>query len=132
MLENDITDVLELTFAEETDYFGRKSTVELRPGGKDIKVTNDNKREYVNLVARHRMTTAIRAQVGFVQDGREGALGCASAQRGWQPGPSPAALPPRETHRLPSPCPPTNQPTLLEPCRSTPSSRASGRSCPRS
>lgn len=26
-------------------------------------VTNDNKREYVNLVARHRMTTAIRAQI---------------------------------------------------------------------
>ena len=38
MLENDITDVLDLTFAEETDYFGRKSVVELRAGGKDIKV----------------------------------------------------------------------------------------------
>lgn len=38
MLENDITDVLDLVFAEETDYFGRKSVVELRPGGKDIKV----------------------------------------------------------------------------------------------
>jgi E3 ubiquitin-protein ligase HUWE1 len=63
MLENDITDVLDLTFAEETDYFGRKSVVELKPGGKDIKVTNDNKREYVNLVARHRMTTAIRGQI---------------------------------------------------------------------
>lgn len=38
MLENDITDVLDLCFAEETDYFGRKSLVELKPGGKDIKV----------------------------------------------------------------------------------------------
>ncbi|KAI3425184.1 hypothetical protein D9Q98_008953 [Chlorella vulgaris] len=63
MLENDITDVLDLVFAEETDYFGRKSVVELRPGGKDIKVTNDNKGEYVNAVARHRMTTAIRPQI---------------------------------------------------------------------
>ncbi len=26
-------------------------------------VTNDNKREYVDLVAEHRMTTAIRAQI---------------------------------------------------------------------
>ena len=108
------------------DYFGRKSLVELKPDGKDIKasqrggrpagrqvaagrrrrcsihrcgwlhgikqldegaaratgwlaacswgslshdaclslqVTNENKREYVNLVARHRMTTAIRPQI---------------------------------------------------------------------
>ena len=28
-----------------------------------LQVTNDNKREYVNLVARHRMTTAIRGQI---------------------------------------------------------------------
>ena len=28
-----------------------------------LQVTNDNKREYVNLVARHRMTTAIRPQI---------------------------------------------------------------------
>ena len=27
------------------------------------RVTNENKREYVNLVARHRMTTAIKAQI---------------------------------------------------------------------
>lgn len=40
MLENDITDVLDLVFAEETDYFGRKSVVELKPGGKDIKVSS--------------------------------------------------------------------------------------------
>ena len=37
MLENDITDVLDFNFTEETDYFGKKETVELKPGGKDIK-----------------------------------------------------------------------------------------------
>lgn len=63
MLENDINDVLDLVFAEEVDFFGRKSMVELCPEGASIKVTNDNKREYVDLVARHRMTTAIRAQI---------------------------------------------------------------------
>jgi len=63
MLENDITDVLDLVFAEEVDYFGRKSTVELYPNGSSIKVTNENKREYVDLIARHRMTTAIRSQI---------------------------------------------------------------------
>jgi hypothetical protein len=39
MLENDITDVLDLAFAEEADYFGRKSTVELKPDGAAIKAS---------------------------------------------------------------------------------------------
>lgn len=64
MLENDITDVFgDLTFAEETDYFGQKSIVELCPNGASIRVTNENKEEYVNALARHRMTTAIRTQI---------------------------------------------------------------------
>ena len=63
MLDNDIDDVLDLTFTAETDFFGRKEVVELVPGGKDLKVTDLNKHEYVNLVARHRMTTSIRSQV---------------------------------------------------------------------
>jgi hypothetical protein len=59
-LENDITDVLDLVFAEETDYFGKKTVVELAPGGSSIKVTNENKRDYVNALARHKLTNAIR------------------------------------------------------------------------
>ncbi|EFJ46920.1 hypothetical protein VOLCADRAFT_75266 [Volvox carteri f. nagariensis] len=69
MLSNDITDVLDLTFTAETDFFGRKETVELVPGGKDIRVTESNKREYVNLVARHRMTTSITAQINAFLEG---------------------------------------------------------------
>ena len=37
MLENNITDVLDLTFTEESDYFGKKEVVEVKPGGKDIR-----------------------------------------------------------------------------------------------
>ena len=37
MLLNDITDVLDLTFTEETDYFGKKELVELKPGGQNLK-----------------------------------------------------------------------------------------------
>ncbi len=33
MLENDITDVLDLTFTAESDFFGRKEVLELVPGG---------------------------------------------------------------------------------------------------
>lgn len=38
MLEHDISDVLDLTFTEEVDYFGRKELVELKPGGAMLKV----------------------------------------------------------------------------------------------
>jgi hypothetical protein len=37
--------------------------VELVPGGREVKVTEANKHEYVNLIARHRMTTSIKAQI---------------------------------------------------------------------
>ncbi len=68
MLENDITDILDLTFTEEVDYFGRMEIKELKPGGRDIKVTEGNKREYINLKAQHYMTTAIKAQLqAFLQ-----------------------------------------------------------------
>jgi E3 ubiquitin-protein ligase NEDD4 len=46
-MENDITDVIYSTFSVEDERFGEKVTVELKPGGKDIEVTNENKREYV-------------------------------------------------------------------------------------
>jgi E3 ubiquitin-protein ligase HUWE1 len=39
MLHNDITDVLDLTFTAETDFFGRKELVELVPGGREMRVT---------------------------------------------------------------------------------------------
>ena len=62
MLENDVDGVLDLTFTEEVDFFGRRETVELVPGGASIKVTNANKRAYVGAAAAHRVTTAIRDQ----------------------------------------------------------------------
>lgn len=46
-MENDITDVIYSTFSVEDERFGEKVTVELKPGGKDIEVTNENKKEYV-------------------------------------------------------------------------------------
>jgi len=68
MLENDITDILDMNFTEEVDYFGRMEIKDLKPGGKDIKVTEGNKREYINLKAQHYMTTAIKAQLqAFLQ-----------------------------------------------------------------
>ena len=44
---NDITDALELTFSTEDERFGETVSIELKPGGEEIEVTNENKREYV-------------------------------------------------------------------------------------
>lgn len=46
-LDNDITDVLDQNFAIEDEQFGETRTIDLKPGGRDIQVTNENKREYV-------------------------------------------------------------------------------------
>lgn len=68
MLENDITDIVDLTFSMETDFFGTKETVDLKPNGRNIPVTEANKHEYVTLVTEQKLTTAIKDQINaFVQ-----------------------------------------------------------------
>ncbi|RMZ00704.1 hypothetical protein D0862_06636 [Hortaea werneckii] len=47
-MENDITDVIYSTFSVEDERFGEKVTVELKPGGEEIEVTNENKQEYID------------------------------------------------------------------------------------
>eukprot|EP00850_Spirogloea_muscicola_P012629 SM000082S22871 [mRNA] locus=s82:404008:421363:+ [translate_table: standard] len=76
MLENDVTDILDLTFSVDADeeklIFYEKGKVtdhELMPGGRNIKVTEENKAEYVDLLAEHRMTTAIRPQINAFLEG---------------------------------------------------------------
>lgn len=49
---NDITDALELTFATDDERFGETVSIELKPGGEEIEVTNENKGEYVEYVER--------------------------------------------------------------------------------
>ncbi|PRP86944.1 ubiquitin-protein ligase, UPL1 [Planoprotostelium fungivorum] len=63
ILDNDITDVLDLTFSCQTEEFGVVRTDDLKPNGRNIAVTNDNKKEYVHLITQHKMTTAIRQQI---------------------------------------------------------------------
>lgn len=42
---------------------------ELIPGGRNIRVTDDNKHKYVDLIAEHRLTTAIRPQINAFLEG---------------------------------------------------------------
>jgi E3 ubiquitin-protein ligase HUWE1 len=60
---------LEMTFSAESNEFGLVSTVDLIPGGQEIPVTDENKHEYVKLLAHHRMTTAIRRQIDAFLEG---------------------------------------------------------------
>ncbi|ODQ65142.1 HECT-domain-containing protein [Nadsonia fulvescens var. elongata DSM 6958] len=62
MLDNDITDILELTFSVEEDQFGELVTLDLKPNGRNIDVTNENKQEYVELVTEWKISRRIKEQ----------------------------------------------------------------------
>ncbi|PON94002.1 Coatomer beta subunit [Trema orientale] len=76
MLENDVSDILDLTFSmdadEEKHILYEKNQVtdyELKPGGRNIRVTEETKHEYVDLVADHILTNAIRPQINAFLEG---------------------------------------------------------------
>jgi E3 ubiquitin-protein ligase NEDD4 len=62
MLNNDITDVIDQQFVAEEDKFGETHTEELKPGGGDITVTNENKKEYVDLMVKWRIQKRVDEQ----------------------------------------------------------------------
>lgn len=61
--------MVDLTFSAEIQRFGKTEVVDLVPDGRNIAVTDENKAYYVRLVAHHRMTTAIRAQIDAFLEG---------------------------------------------------------------
>jgi hypothetical protein len=70
LLNNDVDEICPDTFfVKETVFFGRKDSVELKPGGASLLLTNSNKHEYAHLAARHKMTTAIKEPVLAFQQG---------------------------------------------------------------
>ena len=61
---------MDLTFSTEDDKFGQRLTVDLKPDGRDIPVTEENKTEYVQLQAEWRISKRVADQfkefmVGF-------------------------------------------------------------------
>lgn len=63
MLNNDITDILDLTFSVDDEEFGETKVIELKPGGTGVAVEESNKHEYVRLVTEQRLTKSIRQQI---------------------------------------------------------------------
>ncbi|KAF9466383.1 HECT-domain-containing protein [Collybia nuda] len=62
MLENDITDVIDETFTTVEERFGEMVTIELKPGGADVPVTEENKKEYVEHVVDYRISKRVKEQ----------------------------------------------------------------------
>ncbi|GAA5993448.1 hypothetical protein JCM11641_003937 [Rhodosporidiobolus odoratus] len=60
--ENDPTD-LDLDHTTSLDVFGSVSTVDLKPGGADIAVTEENKMEYIALLCEHRLRGRVEKQL---------------------------------------------------------------------
>lgn len=67
--ENDITGVLEETFSRVEERFGEHVTIELKPGGEHIDVTEENKTEYVGLVVEYRISRRIKEQFDAFMEG---------------------------------------------------------------
>lgn len=57
--KDDIKDVMGLTFTADYESWGTTVWIELKEGGKDIEVTNDNKEEYVELFIDFMMNKSI-------------------------------------------------------------------------
>ena len=60
---------LDLTFSVESNDFGQLRVVDLIPDGQNIPVTDENKSQYIQLIAQNRTTTAIRAQIDQFLEG---------------------------------------------------------------
>ncbi|RAL00299.1 NEDD4 family E3 ubiquitin-protein ligase [Aspergillus ibericus CBS 121593] len=68
-LENDIEGIIELTFSVDDEKFGERTTVDLKPGGRDIPVTNENKHEYVELVTEWKIVKRVEEQFNAFMSG---------------------------------------------------------------
>jgi len=60
--ENDPSE-LELAFQVDEENFGQTVSIELRPGGKETRVTDENKDEYIQLVIEWRFINRVRRQM---------------------------------------------------------------------
>ncbi|XP_015763189.1 PREDICTED: E3 ubiquitin-protein ligase NEDD4-like [Acropora digitifera] len=68
ILENDPED-LDLTFCVDEELFGQVTVKDLKSRGSEIKVTNANKREYINLVIKWRFVSRVEDQMKKFMEG---------------------------------------------------------------
>uniref|UniRef100_A0A8C6CXN0 E3 ubiquitin-protein ligase n=1 Tax=Moschus moschiferus TaxID=68415 RepID=A0A8C6CXN0_MOSMO len=68
ILENDPTE-LDLMFCIDEENFGQTYQVDLKPNGSEITVTNENKREYIDLVIQWRFVNRVQKQMNAFLEG---------------------------------------------------------------
>ncbi|KAG7498158.1 E3 ubiquitin-protein ligase NEDD4-like isoform X6 [Solea senegalensis] len=68
ILENDPTE-LDLRFCIDEDNFGQTYQVDLKPSGSDMVVTNNNKKEYIDLVIQWRFVNRVQKQMNAFLEG---------------------------------------------------------------
>ncbi|PHH61934.1 hypothetical protein CDD81_7739 [Ophiocordyceps australis] len=70
MLDNEISGgILEQTFSTEDERFGVMTTEDLIPNGRNIEVTDENKKEYVDLMVKWRIEKRIAEQFQAFKEG---------------------------------------------------------------
>ncbi|XP_069469406.1 E3 ubiquitin-protein ligase HECW1 isoform X2 [Ambystoma mexicanum] len=62
MKDNDITDMLDLTFTVNEEVFGQVTERELKSGGSNIQVTEKNKKEYIEKMVKWRVERGVVQQ----------------------------------------------------------------------
>ncbi|XP_072272628.1 E3 ubiquitin-protein ligase NEDD4-like isoform X3 [Pyxicephalus adspersus] len=68
ILENDPTE-LDLRFCIDEENFGQTYQVDLKPNGSEMVVTNENKREYIDLVIQWRFVNRVQKQMNAFLEG---------------------------------------------------------------
>mmetsp|Transcript_92560 Transcript_92560/g.264471 ORF Transcript_92560/g.264471 Transcript_92560/m.264471 type:complete len:276 (-) Transcript_92560:181-1008(-) len=59
----------DFTFSVDIEVFGEMVTVDLRPGGRDVTVTDDNRQEYVDAMVNFVAYTRVEAQIKAMVEG---------------------------------------------------------------
>jgi len=68
MMENDV-ESLGMTFSADEEEFGKITTYDLIENGRNIAVTNENKKEYAQLVSEFRVVARVKDQLQAFKDG---------------------------------------------------------------
>lgn len=69
--ENNINGIIESTFSVENNSFGALKVHDLKTGGANILVTEENKKEYVKLYVNYRFMRGIEQQFLALQKGKK-------------------------------------------------------------
>mmetsp|Transcript_36081 Transcript_36081/g.49486 ORF Transcript_36081/g.49486 Transcript_36081/m.49486 type:complete len:873 (-) Transcript_36081:113-2731(-) len=67
--DGDVEDVYCRTFEVSTEMFGETVTHPLKPGGKDLPLTNENRAEYIHLYAKYVLADSLEKQFASFRNG---------------------------------------------------------------